>query len=630
MPIVRMADGTNVELPENPSPELKARIQAKNDAIKSTMGAQRPAEEPGLTGVQEALGLPPEGKQPAQNWFSMGAGKPEMGLADFGAEVAGGAAGGAVVGAAGPAALKAGGAALARAPIPGAPGRIAKAAGVGMEAAGTAWGALPAKERVLRGIAGGASMEVVDAIGEKYGLPKAATLPVSLAAGGVGEVMGSLTSKTTGQLLQVLGQAAHGNMSGAAYAFKSLASPNREVNEAAAKTLQRQLFGEKTEGYIEGLIGQENRMAVQAKLRKDDPSLMEGITKPAGEGMAKPVPGTGVKMSDSRDLTVPAGERELPGAKLLTGPRALPAPGAPMTAEGRSAAEIKAALREKTAAKDKIAAEAEALGLKPASEIYRERMFSGVTEAVNRGEAFSATPEAKEFAKKLSVLVQSQELSANEASKLMAKLSTDRSTNAEVRGRFAKNVDDTIRQWGKPAEKGGQEGAAVINAQLAAEVRGDLQKAYNAYTTRLGLSDVEKKYRGAYSQEKIAEAKDKLPHFLAGFDSKEFPAFARNLARDPDTKGLLEQGLKTHLANVEPKKIVGEFESLRKTLVDAKLLDPVDVRHLREAAEAVKATADKGLQSKRSERFQALVLMALGRKAGGAAGYEGSRAVGGQ
>jgi hypothetical protein len=636
MPIVKMADGTSVELPDNPSEELKTKIRAKNDEIKATM-AQRPAEEPGLIGLQEGLGLPPEGRQPAQNWFSMGAGKPEMGLKEFGGEVAGGAVGGAVAGAAGPAALKMAGGALEKAPIPGAPGRIAKTVGAGMMAGGEAWAMLPAKERVLRGITGGAATEVVDALGEKYGLPKAATLPASLAAGGVAEAGASLLSKTSGQLFQVLGQAAHGNVSGAMYAMRGLSSPNKALNETTAKALQKQMFGEKTEGYIEGLVGQENRMAVQAKLRKEDPSLMQGMSKPgaaAAEGVATPVPGSGFKMSGERGMTAPASPAaagDFPGSKLLTGPRALPAPGeagsatataagAPFTAEGRKAADIKAALKAKAEMKGKAEAEAEALGLKPASQIYRERMFSGVTAAVNSGKTFSSTPEAMEFARKINTLVQSKELTPAQGRDLLAKISTDRSANPAVRDRFAQNVDNLIRKWGKPAETGGQTGAAAIDSELAGEVRGDLQKAYNGYTSRIGLSDIETKYRSAYSQEKLAEAKDKLPHFLAGFDSKEFPAFARNLARDPDSKPLIEKALATHLANVEPKVIVKEFEKLRKTLVDAKLVDPVDVKRLREAAEAVESAASDGLKMKRSERFQQLVLMAVARKTGGWAG----------
>ena len=639
MAVVKMADGTSVELPDNPSEELKTKIRAKNDEIKATM-AQRPAEEPGLIGLQEGLGLPPEGRQPAQNWFSMGAGKPEMGLKEFGGEVAGGAAGGAVAGAVGPAALKMAGGALQKAPIPGAPGRIAKAAGTGMVAGGEAWGLLPAKERVLRGITGGAATEVVDALGEKYGLPKAATLPASLAAGGFAEAGASILTKTSGQLLQILGQAAHGNASGALYAMRGLASPNKELNEATAKALQRQMFGEKTEGYIEGLVGQENRLAVQAKLRKEDPSLTQVRPGPrAGaspEPTATPVPGSGFKMSNERGVATPTGaapEGDFPGSKLLTGPRALPAPGeapttgGPFTAEGRKASEIKDALKAKANMKMKAQAEAEALGLQPASQVYRERMFSGVTAAVNSGKTFSSTPEAMEFARKINTLIQSRELTPAQGRDLLAKISTDRSANPAVRDRFAQNVDNLIRKWGKPAETGGQTGAAAIDSELAREVRGDLQKAYNGYTTRIGLSDIETKYRSAYSQEKLAEAKDKLPHFLAGFDSKEFPAFARNLARDADSKPLIEKALATHLANVEPKVIVKEFEKLRKTLVDAKLMDPVDVKRLRESAEAVESAASDGLKQKRSERFQLLVLMAVARKTGG---WAGEKMSGGQ
>lgn len=444
---------------------------------------------------------------------------------EFAGGVGGGAVGGAVTGVVAPKVLETVGKV-----IPGWPGKV-------LQGAGKALGMLPAKERAIRGAGGGAAAGVAEAGGKALGAPPALTLAAELAAGGLGESAASFLTKETGQLLQFVGNASYGNVAGASRAVRGMLNPNKELNAATAGKLQKELFGEKTEGYINGLIGSDNRLAAQKMLRQGDPSL------------------------------------------------------------------------------------AQASPLTPASQIYREKMYDGVTQAVQSGKTFSNTPEATLFRSELKTLEQLGKLTPGQAAELRAVVAADKSKNPAVLKRYAENIDDNIRQWGKQLEKGGQTGAAAVDARTATEVREALRKAYNQYTERLGLGDVERRYRGAYAVEKIAEAKDKLPHFLQGFGKpEEFAKLARNLARDPAGKPFIQQTLARHMAQQEPKQIVQEFERLEKGLVNAELVNPVDLKEIRAGVASVKRTADKGVQMRVATQLKQMVMMAMARKAGAAAG----------
>ena len=269
---------------------------------------------------------------------------------------------------------------------------------------------------------------------------------------------------------------------------------------------------------------------------------------------------------------------------------------------------------------------------KPASQIYRERMFAGVTQAMRNGHRFSEGPEFTQFAGKLQTLVALGELKQAEANNLLKGLAADRKGNAEVLSRYAESVDNRIRQWGKPGEVGGQEGAAAIPAGTSREVRKALQQSYGGYLKRIGLEGIEGKYRYAYTQEMIAEAKDKLPHYLYGFgNAGEFGKMARTLAKDPEAKAWVQKSLMQHLAQQEPQNVMGQFNKLQKVLVDAELVTPAHLSHLRTAAEQVQKTVDKGAQLRAADRFKRLVMATavekVGAEVGGAAGRKAEEAA---
>jgi hypothetical protein len=203
-----------------------------------------------------------------------------------------------------------------------------------------------------------------------------------------------------------------------------------------------------------------------------------------------------------------------------------------------------------------------------------------------------------------------------EANKLLRSLQADKSADPLVQKGWAEAVDNRIREWGKPGEIGGQVGAAAIPAKTAEGVREALRESYGQYLQQIGLGDIERKYRGAYSAEMIAEAKDKLPHFLYGFGAaKEFDRFARNLAKDPAGKELIQRGLMNHLANQEPQNVMKEFTKLQTTLVNAELVTPAHISQLRMAAEQVQKTLDQGAKLQAAQRFKQIVLMTAVEKA---------------
>jgi hypothetical protein len=584
-------------------------------------GGNKLPEEPGLVGVQEAIGLPadspapPEGaiakaKTMVKDWFTGKEAKP-FNMDEAVGKLTGETAGGAALGVVAPKLLEKGGKALQKVPV----GPV-RAVGRGMEAAGDTLSLLPAGERALRGAGGGAAQAVAEVGSDAAGIPAVVGVPLSMAAGGIGEAGTSFIAKEGGSLLKAATKAASGDANAAVGALKGIVNPYKEMNAASAAKLQSRLFGDKIPGYINKLIGSENRMAVQEALRKADPTLVTGFARKAEPAVAEPIPGTRFELSPNRDLATLNGKLDKIGQPKLEAPGPRPKDMASVMTKRQ---------QESQAAAEKAAKEA----LRPASEIYRERMFAGVTQAINSGKTFSSSDAGQTFAKKIDTLIKSRELSPAQGQKLLAQLRTDRNPEAVVRGRYAENVDNLIRTYGKPAEKGGQEGAAAIPAKLASEIRGDLRKALNSYAEEVGLGKIEAQYRGAYSQEMLAEAKDKLPHFLYGFgDKAEFDKFARNLAQEPEGKDFLQKSVMQHLANVDVAKLPKEFTRLQKTMVNAELLTPADMEGIRKSAESIARVADKGVQLRAAQRLRTMIMTTAARHVFGTAGEAAQRQQG--
>lgn len=575
------------------APAGTTKEQALTKLQEHLSSAKRPAEEKPLERpLDETLGAPGTAKGPG--WFSAGKGEPAT-VGGFAGAMTGGAAAGALTGAALPSALEAGGEALMKAPVP-AP---LKAVGAGAAGLGAALNLMPMGERVARGAGSGAAQGAAEEASDVFGAPKSVKLAAGMLAGGVGEVGTSFAMHEGAQMLRFASQVAGGNLSNMGYALKGMITPGKALSEAQAQNLQKTLFGDKIGGYLDNLVGSDNRIAAQVALRKADPSLnVPGLPQAA----AKP---------SAPEVIFGGGASQLLKSKE------------PMTAD-----QIKEALAQKSAAQKQNAEAVAAQALKPASEIYRDRMFEGVTKAVNSGQGFSKTPEFQGFAKSLEPMLAYKQITPKQANDLLTALKQDQKASPAIRAQYAKQVDNLIRQWGKPAEMGGQTGAAMIPAEASATVRANLQKAVNGYTEKIGLGDVETKYRNAYTQEKIAQAKDELPYFLAGFGkAKEFDTVTRNLMKDPETVKVVQDSLTTHLAQTQPKDIAKEFGKLQQQLVTAKLVEPKDLSQIRMAADAVDNAKDVGAKLTAGQRFKQILLMTVAQKAGAAGGSAAGGAV---
>jgi len=596
----------DIEAPEGTTKEQAFRVLQDQIAPTRAPAADRPLEDP----LASVAGVPQRGESQAQlrtgtlaavkSWFQP-RDPSEVSMGEAGGAIAGGGATGAVGGAVLPRAMQVGGRALAKVPF-----GPAKAVGAGAQALGAAMELIPTGERVARGAAGGAAMAGTEKAGEAMGLSQAATTALGFGAGAAADTATGFAMRETGKLVRFA--ASLGDP-------RSLSqAPKRALSEESAKALQKQLFGEKTEGYVEGLIGSDHRMATQEALRRADPSLAGAPPQVlARTPEARPVPGTGFAVPGEGDLVLHS-RSDVPVALKAAAPR-----------DGFG--DAKAAAMAKTQRQREASA---ANTAKLASDIYRERMFGGVAKALRNGHLFSEGPEFNAFVGKLQTQVALGEIPQSQANKLLRGLAADRSGNPEVLNGYAESFDNRIREWGKPGEVGGQTGAAAVPAKAAAKVRADLREAANAYMKRIGLGEVEQKYRSAYMAEKLAEAKDKLPHFLYGFGKAEqFSKMARDLARDPESKAWVQKSLMQHLAQQEPQNVMGQFNKLQKVLVDAELVTPAHLRDLRVAAEQVQRTVDKGAQLRAADRFKRLVMMTAVEKAGAEGGARGGAAAGG-
>jgi len=511
------------------------------------------------------------------NQFKPTEGK-EFSASESAGAVAGGAAAGTTLGAIAPTLLKGAGKVL-----PGMFGR-------GATALGEALSLTPTRERMLRGGAGGAAMSGVQEAGDVMGVRPALTFAAGLVGGGLAETGASFLAKEGGNLLKFAGNATYGNVPGMSRAFSGMLDPNKPLNKQTATAAQEKLFGNKLGDYVEKLTGSDNRIAAQEALRKADPDFFAAKAAPDASGLQG-------KFTPTDQLKTPRSFEEVKAATQKAG------------VASREAAE-------------KAAAEA---SLKPVSQQYREKMYEEVTNAVQQGKFFSSTPEFAKFAQNLQTQVVLGNVSRADAQNLLGTLAADRSKVTGVRGGWAKTVDNRIREWGKTLEGGQASGAAAVNQDTARAIRNDLREAFNTYTDRLGLGDIERKYRNAYGTEMIAEARDKLPSMLYGFEKgQNLTKMTKNLMQDPMGERFIQKAFAQHLAEQPPEKVLKAFENLQESLVSAKLVTPTALRELRQKAEVVQGIADSGYQLKLAERFKQILLMQLSQRAGAGAG----RAVG--
>lgn len=227
---------------------------------------QEPALEPvGMHPVEWAAESVRDLYSGAKNWLTEPQEPKDVSTEEAIGSIGGGAIGGAAFNMLAPTALKTAGKFIL-----GMPGKVVS----GM---GEAWGKVPITERAVRGAGGGAGMGAAQVVSESQGAPKSVQLAAELAGSGIGEAGASFLTKEIGQMLKVAGMAAYGSPHGAAYAVKGMLDPNKKMNEQMAKNLQKDLFGNKIDGYVEGLTQSDFMSALQESIRLKDKSVPRGI-----------------------------------------------------------------------------------------------------------------------------------------------------------------------------------------------------------------------------------------------------------------------------------------------------------------------------------------------------------------
>ena len=461
-------------------------------------------------------------------------------------------------------------------------------------------------ERVKRiGEAGAITAGVGGAVGWLGGPAGAATgAAVGFTAGALGEVYEQATSNLGGgRLLQVVGGLVASAPAEAVskaipsmiehllpsvarkakYAYNLLQDPATKAAAEAAilKAGQQKQFGERTPGYTQGqtnVTGDTrgaNEIATQERLQKEHKFGEARGYAPSGKYTEEPV---------------------TPGTALATGKENLAVPGAPKRAEGYTEKLEPTGIREakidpKTGKPENV------------SKVLRNEMYKEVGNVTvnNPAQRFSSSEQFKALETKMNDYVTDGLISKADKNHLLTILKADQGS-IDSQGRYGQTVDRQIRKWaGKPDATG----AAALDNEAKNAVRNDLRNSFAEWTDKQGFGSIEKDYRSAFTQEKIAEAKDYIPKLISRFDGKkQTTQFVRQMVNEtPETKELIKSEMNKFFANVEPKDIPKEFNRIEKILVDAKLFEAEELNSLRQQVVDVEKGGDPEAIGARMKRI---------------------------
>jgi len=248
--------------------EVKQRYQpqAKQEAKPAQVQTQK---EPGVEStsllLDEPVKLISEGveylKEKGPSLFTPGEERPfQAGKAVEQAK--GGFMGGAITGAVGPKVTEIGGKVLSK--VPGPVGAIGKAA----ETFGKMWGATPIAARTAGGAVGGATLGASEELLDSYGFSPASKFAVGTALSAGGEGLGTFLGKEVKQVGKLIGSAALGSWGGVVNSIAGMAKPNKDTFLKEAEVAQEKAFGKRIKGYTEGVIGNANQGGTTALLRE--------------------------------------------------------------------------------------------------------------------------------------------------------------------------------------------------------------------------------------------------------------------------------------------------------------------------------------------------------------------------
>jgi hypothetical protein len=440
---------------------------------------------------------------------------------------------------------------------------------------------------------------------------------VGALAGGIGAVPGAAVGATTGFVAGVLGEVAEQTAANLGYGRAAqvlagiTASGPAEIVKEALPTMFRNLMPKKA--LIEGVL---NRFKSESTLQAEKTAVLEaGQKKQFGPKTAGWEEGVDLgknaaetqtrlqkehKFGETRGYTATGATTEetvKPSTALATGKEDLSAPmlgNKPAPARTQKLEPIpprEAKIDPKTKQPQKV------------SEVLRNEMYDEVGKLTvkNPSQRFSSSEQFKILSAKLDEHVAEGTISKADKNHLLTILKSDEGSVGSQQ-RYGKTVDNQIRGWaGKP----GAEGKTALTQQQRNAVRNDLRNSFAEWTDKQGFGQIEKDYRSAFTQEKIAEAKDYIPRLVSDYDGKpQATQFARQMINDtPEAKNLLTQELNTHFANIKAKDIPSEFNRIRKLLVNTDIMKPEELTYLRQQVEAVEKGGDPEAIGARMKRI---------------------------
>ena len=440
---------------------------------------------------------------------------------------------------------------------------------------------------------------------------------VGALAGGVGAVPGAAVGATTGFVAGVLGEVAEQTAANLGYGRAAqvlagiTASGPAEIVKEALPTMFRNLMPKKA--LIEGVL---NRFKSESTLQAEKTAVLEAGQKKQfgpktagweeGVDLGKNAAETQTRLQQEHGFGKPRAyapsgevteEAVKPSTALATGKEDISVPGAPKRAQGYSEKLEPVGVREakinpKTGQPQKV------------SEVLRNEMYSEVGNLTvnNPSQRFSSSEQFKTLQSNLNDYVKEGLISKVDRDHLLTILKADQGS-VQSQGRYGQTVDRQIRKWaGKPS---GESGKGALDNEAKNAVRNDLRNSFAEWTDKQGFGKIEKDYRSAFTQEKIAEAKDYIPRLVSDYDGKpQATQFARQMINDtPEAKNLLTQELNTHFANIKAKDIPSEFNRIRKLLVNTDIMKPEELTYLRQQVEAVEKGGDPEAIGARMKRI---------------------------
>ena len=399
---------------------------------------------------------------------------------------------------------------------------------------GMAMELIPPAQRAMGGFAGGVASDVTRQGAQAMGAPTAVQLPLEMLSATLGDYVGSKLTQSLGSMIKTGYYAAKGNIPMATSYGAGILGESPGQRQFQAATRQKQIFGAPKEGFVPGAETTQFRDKTQQEL--------------------------GQMVKDKYSIDLKPGEK----ASEQLRNRMYSDVGSVVAEDAKRQEEVQSQVAE---LKKKLA-------VTKLTEQAPIKAQIAELEAQTPSSLFSKSESFSNFEQKMNVLKERGSISKSDYEDLMRRLKTDTSKNPEVRGSYGKTVDEIIREWQGALTA---EGKPALSASVQKEVRTKLRDSFGEWQNKTGIGSSEKDYRAAYTAEKTAEAKDKVPYIISKFGTQgEADQLALQTLRDPEMRTVLRTSIREHLQNTPPEKLASEYNRMEKLLVKSDLISASD------------------------------------------------------